>query len=82
MISNRNFPSIIGRINEVTVDLQSNVITISKYKMRVHLNMLDLKMATDAIVEIPKIDSFQLIQKNATSHAVVTRMNYAEVLGA
>ena len=50
--------------------------------MKVHLNMLDLKMATDVIVEIPKIDSFQLIQKNAMSHVVVTQMNYAEVLGA
>ena len=44
--------------------------------------MLDLKMATDAIVEIPKIDSFQLIQKSAISHVVVTQMNFAEVLGA
>ena len=49
--------------------------------MKVHLNMLDLKMATDAIVEIPKTDSFPPIQKNAMSHVVVTLMNYAEVLG-
>ena len=44
--------------------------------------MLDLKMATDAIVEILKIDSFRPIQKNATSHALVNLMNYAEVPGA
>ena len=43
--------------------------------------MLDLKMATDAIVVTLKIDLFQLIQKNAMSHVVVIQMNYAEVLG-
>ena len=50
--------------------------------MKVLLNMQDWKMATDAIAATPKIDSFQVIRKSVIDHVVVTKMNYAVVLGA
>ena len=43
--------------------------------------MLDLKTETDAIVEIARTNSFQLIHKNVMPHVVVMQVNSVVALG-